>query len=236
MADLSKSFDPAAIAAASDAASSALAAASDAASKATAGLSKASDASSASIVAYSKASDASSAAAAPKNLYAKNATQQIISSSTTETTIFSATITGNTLGSTGAMKCRIAAEILNNNNSADYVTINIKYGATTLYSDSTKAITKSTNLIPVWIEFMLANQNATNAQVLNGLMVVGGQDAAATGVGSLNSDETVGTSPLCGTSAIDSTANQTLLVTVTLTSADTDLTWTTNWCALEKWI
>lgn len=90
MADLSTSFDPAAIAVASDAASSALAAASDAgskatgvsdaassalaaasdaASKATAALSKASDASSAAIVAYSKASDASSAAAdkAPKD-------------------------------------------------------------------------------------------------------------------------------------------------------------------------
>lgn len=234
MADLSVSFDPDDIAAASDAASSALAAASDAASKATVGTSKASDASSAAIVAYSKASDASSAAQAGP-LYARNATQQIISNSNTETTIFSAAIAGGAITSTGMVRCRINATYVNNVDSTKTVTIKIKYGSTTLYGDTTPGLLYGTGSRPIWIEFILANQNATNSQILNGLIMFGLISEAVTGTGTLNTDEIVSVDPLNGVSSEDSTGTLNLVVTIQHSSASASITWTTNWVSLERW-
>lgn len=234
MGDLSTSFNPADIAVASDAASSAMAAASDAASKAGLTQSKASDASSAAVVAYSKASDASSAAAII-SLYAKNATQQVVVNDATEQTIFSATITGGSMTSTGMVKCRIAAQILNNSGATKTVTIKVKYGATTLYGDVTAAFGTGTAVRAFWMEFILANQNSTSAQIVNGLIVFGYLEQAATGIGDLTTDEIGALTPFNGTATEDSTGDKTLAVTIQFSAAHANTSWTTNWVSLERW-
>lgn len=150
-----------------------------------------------------------------------------ISNSTTETTIFTGTISGGTLGSNNPVRIHLQGRLMNNTGSPAGFTINIKYGGTTMFSASTgNNIATSTN--PRWwnMDFDLEGDNATGAQRVGG--IVGGIGAAGTTPPLSGS---VGLSPatVAGTSAVDSTTNQTFSVTVTASTASTSMTWTTDY-------
>ena len=107
---------------------------------------------------------------------------------------------------------------VNSSGSSSTLTVRIKYGATTLYGDATQGFASGANTMAWVLDFTLG-ASATNAQRMNGRFEVSeNSQAATTGFGDLSiatgSKGGSMNSPLRGTSAIDSTAVQTLLVTI----------------------
>ncbi|MFA6161767.1 MAG: hypothetical protein WC766_06425 [Patescibacteria group bacterium] len=122
-----------------------------------------------------------------------------------EQTMFSVTIPGGTLGTTGGVRCKLFIDTWNNNGNGSH-TLRCKYGATTLV----------TITFPIdaggspkgYVEFILAADGATNAQKgvvishfeVDHLTMNATQGKYSFGAGN-------------GTSAEDSTADKTLAVT-----------------------
>ncbi len=136
-------------------------------------------------------------------------------SSVTETTWASWVIPANTLGSSGAVRFEIVADILNNTGAGDTFTLRIKYGATTMFADLTVGFGTDAARRPVRLLCTLAADGATNAQILSGTLITGPLTATTSGTGDLiGTLAGAGGLAIGGTSAEDSTAAKTLAVTV----------------------
>lgn len=135
----------------------------------------------------------------------------ICKSSTAEATLCSFTVPANTLGSTGKVTLEIHGDLFVN--SANTFTLKIKFGGTTYYQKSS-AFTASAVRRPILWRIHLSAKNATNAQALIGEMAMGYAFTATTGVGDWG--EFNGRhATVANDCAIDSTAAQTLAVTLT---------------------
>jgi hypothetical protein len=162
-----------------------------------------------------------------------------------ETTMYSFSVPGNTLGTTQAITFTCFGDYLNNTGITPTFTLRIKYGATTLYQDDTGVIRSDPNRRPFYMNMTLANQNATNSQVLGGCFQLQETDGATTGIGDLGSANAsslnwgafnwgAGTwgatsalftanTPVYSTSAEDSTSAKTFAVTIQHSTADPSL-------------
>jgi hypothetical protein len=78
-------------------------------------------------------------------------------------------IPGNTLGPAGAVRVTILCDYLNNSGANRACTIRIKFGGTVFYGDNATGIVSSANRYPVPISFILANLNATNSNLIQGI-------------------------------------------------------------------
>jgi hypothetical protein len=140
---------------------------------------------------------------------------------TTENTVFTTTVTGGRLSTNGLLRFRTPFNMVNGATGGTY-TIRLKYGGSTL---STIVITKSAigggvavNYNGV-LEGVIANNAATNSQNV-GFYLIGGNELPS---GGTNATGIYGsTIPADTTSAIDTTANQTLAVTVQKSGAGID--------------
>lgn len=163
-------------------------------------------------------------------LFTSGSTTPQIDNSAAETVIFTGTVPGGTLGTDGAIQVRLGCLVKNNVGTGQGYTIAIKYGGTTIYSDSTNAtvIGTSSTPRPLSIEFVLFADAATSAQRLVGTIgPLAAAQAATTGYGDLAATPAHFTYTYGGTATVDSTVNQTLEVTITLTAANADFEWTT---------
>lgn len=132
-----------------------------------------------------------------------------VNTTTTETTIYTYSVAGGTLGSTKALRLSMLADILNNIGGADNLTLRVKYGATTIFA-AVLAAGSTAARRGVSLSLTLSALNATNAQIAQGIVLM---DSAAGGVTGTAGDAT----PKIGTHAgvaEDSTAAKTLAVTV----------------------
>ena len=155
--------------------------------------------------------------------YSKNFTPTAISNSAAETTIFSVTIPGNTLGVLRGIRYFATAHMLVNSVLVNGATIRFKYGSTTLLTDATTlALSVGGNPYTMIFNTLLASANATNAQsfgytramdVLTATSNAGLATNSSTGYGYANED---------------STGNLDFKVTVQLTAADANLSFTTE--------
>lgn len=130
---------------------------------------------------------------------------------TTENTVFTTTITGGLLSTTGAIRVRTFFTVTSSATSGTY-TIRLKFGGSTL---STIVVTTdavgggvagtSCGMVEAWI----VNNAATNAQNVGFYLPMAPQDPESNRPSPYTS-----TQPADTTSAIDTTTNQTLLMTV----------------------
>jgi len=150
----------------------------------------------------------------------KDTTEVQVNNTTTETTAYTQSITGNLLGAFGMLRIKLFGKILNNSGGSANLTINLKYGATTIATLLKSIPADSTNLYGLLLEAFIANTGATNAQ--KGGFAVSGA--------SLNNGLNFGA---YGTATEDSTANKTLTITVTWGTANASLTFFKEAVAIE---
>lgn len=135
----------------------------------------------------------------------------------TETTVYSFTIPANTLGADGGLYFYLAGTYLNNSGAARNLTVNIKLGATTVFSDTYSSIAAS------------ASQRLFNL-VLLGLNATASSQKWGPGhayVGSAGDTGFAGASILAqlayATSAVNTAVNALFAVTVTHSAASASL-------------
>jgi hypothetical protein len=143
--------------------------------------------------------------------------------------VWSWTITGGTLGSTGGIYGVCAGSSLDNVGSNQNQTWKIKYGGTIMVASSAFAISNSATAEPTLIHFVLYGAGATNSQTMWAEVEVGG--VCASGSMCAFQDNSSGTTLYgVGTAAVDSTASQTLLVSLTQGSSSASMSFTPQQC------
>ena len=140
-------------------------------------------------------------------------------SSSTEFTMLTYTVPGNTLGSNGLLRVSISGYVLQNQATATDFTFKIKFGGTIIYHATIPAKAQSAINSPFQLEFNIGNKNATNSQGMSGhiMMQDNGQTSLTVGEGEIDTDELISNGNFraaTGASAKDTTADQILLVTM----------------------
>lgn len=153
-----------------------------------------------------------------------------VTNSAAETSLYSATITGNDIGSSGFLTVTLMGDYLYNNSAADTLRLRFKFGGSTHMDDAFSLDSSGfylANLRRPWkIVYTIWNAAATNSQwmfaELNyGSLVVGGAGAPANPVAGIGQLKT-GNSSMLGISsaaAVDTTAAQTVEITAQWSSA-----------------
>ena len=163
-----------------------------------------------------------------------NATQQImgdyvsqnLSNTTTETTVFSATIKAGQLALDRSVRVQYNGSITSLL-LPPTITVRVKFGGTTLTVLSGIALLASATAKPFSIDVFIANRGAANSQYLLATVTNPGAIALLTGLAVMEQAS--------ATAAIDTTVDQTLSITVQFGSAVSSTSLTTQYirAALE---
>jgi len=157
----------------------------------------------------------------------KVTTNVVVTNTVTEINIYSKSIDANSLSTNNALRLTIFGTHLENGVGSDTVTIRYKYGATTLITQIVATWTDGATANRQFIQFVLAGDAATNAQIARAWWI-GVIDGAG---GDINADiNKIGN----GTAAIDSTIAQNLVVSVQFANANANRTFTMEYAILEK--
>lgn len=157
-----------------------------------------------------------------------------VASTAAETTLYTVTVLGNSMGTNGSVEMYLEGDFLYNNNTADTVSIRVKWGGVTTVGSTFTAQSALSATRQSWALLVrLANRGATNAQslsaALSGGKTVTGTNLAGLGIFGRNA----GTDSLAGmmqnTAAIDTTVNQTLAVTVQWSASSANNSWRRRW-------
>jgi len=157
-------------------------------------------------------------------LLEKSGTTAGPNNSTAEVTLYSYVVKANLLGASRGLWCTIYGRFLLNSGTPT-VTIRIKFGASTLYSEVTASLATDADEAAFEISFILQN-TASNAQRLSGYAHLGNRVAATTGFGDLTTlDGAAGnigvSNPISGVDGtLDTTSDQTLDITAQLNVAN----------------
>ena len=131
------------------------------------------------------------------------------------------------------LRLSLICDYLNNSGTTKFFTIKVKYGATTLYSDTMNTITANASRAPLYLVFLLAANNATNAQVLGGYMNLADPGGAASGIGDFADDEIMAHTAVGGSATEDSTGALTLDITITHSESDANASFRRHVATLE---
>jgi hypothetical protein len=116
------------------------------------------------------------------------------------------------------------ADYLNNTGGNQSCTIRVKFGGTAFYGDVVSGIAANANRYPVPLTIVIANLNATNSNLLQGIAPSWGGGAPTTGsVAGLIGAITHGRFVTSTVQAIDTTVDQYLDVTATHGAANANL-------------
>lgn len=146
-----------------------------------------------------------------------------ITNSGAETTIYSTTILGNTLSTNRCLRVTVRGRYTNTTGSPRGGRPRLKYGGTTVIDLNSITLTDTITAGAMNMHFDLAANNATNAQL--GYVENLTQSTAAGNAGVQTT--------LRGTAAVDSTADQTLAITMTLSVGDPNLNYTRELVTVE---
>lgn len=148
----------------------------------------------------------------------RQVTQLDINTNSSLTTFYTFSVPANVLDTQKMLRLRLFGDYLSNGGGvASTLRVQVVFGGTTMYDETSTAMTVNASRKPFDFEFLLANQNATNVQVLGGTIGLGISGGATTGLGGMNTVITNATgfsTPVFGTAAVDTTANQTLTVSI----------------------
>ena len=150
-----------------------------------------------------------------------------------ETSIYSYSVVGGTLGATNTLHLLMDGDQLNNAGAGnDTVTLKIKYGATTMYSDTALYASNATRIS--WrMDIRLGNTTGTSAQYVSVQFLTSTRGGATTGNGDFNANGTQ-YAILSGTAAEDSTATKTFDVTIQHSLTDATVSWRRQYASLVK--
>lgn len=155
-------------------------------------------------------------------VYDRNTTGTVVSNTGTETSVYSKTIAGGQLSTNKYMRITMLGDYVNNSGSTSIFTIRVKYGGTTFttmsYSFNSGATHGATK-----VQADVLAKGATNTQEGFGSYWWGAGNTGGASGGIFGYDFTGHTGM-----AIDSTADQTLQITVQHSFTSSSTTWTTG--------
>ena len=143
-----------------------------------------------------------------------------INTTVTETSIYSFSVPGGTFSTNRMLRLNLICDYLNNSGTTKFFTFKVKYGGTTLYSDTMNTIAANASRTPLYIVLLLAANNATNAQVLGGYINLSDPGGATSGIGDFADDEIMAHTAIGGSATEDSTGALTFDVTITHSASD----------------
>jgi hypothetical protein len=162
----------------------------------------------------------------------RSTTQVDVVNTITETSLYSYSVPGNLLGTTGGLRLFVRGTHLNNSGSAANLAVKVKLGATTIFDTGNSSIGTAANRRQFWLVVTIMN-TATNAQdcEMHGHLSV----AAAPTTNAFWSDSTsYGRSPVgFGSTAEDTTTAKTLDVTITHGTAAATISFQKEMVVLE---
>ena len=167
----------------------------------------------------------------PHPLEAPTTAALTVTSTTTETTVYSVTVPANAMGTNGAVRMEMRGQFAHNNAAGDTITLRAKFGGVTFWElTSNLGNANSATANPWWLNIEVFNEGATNAQdaFLEGYVWSAAVAAnASSGIGGLitNGFDLAGASTITSM-AVDTTANQTLAFTVQWSASAAALQWT----------
>lgn len=127
-----------------------------------------------------------------------------VTNTASETDVFTISVAGNTLGSTGRLRLTLlGGKVKNGGGTDNAMTMRVKYGSTTVATISVPGVsTDNAATRPCDLEVDLWNDNATNAQICHARCVAGTNDGSGATIAIAR-----------GTASEDSTASKTFKVT-----------------------
>jgi hypothetical protein len=158
----------------------------------------------------------------PPRLDAVTATTEVVSS-LAETTVYTKSIPGGTLGVDRALRLTIIGDYLNNSGATQDLRVRVKYGATTIADANFNTIAGSASRKTFRMVYDLHAKGATNSQVGAGIFALDFVTAGSTPTTGLGTFQGSGLASGHNAVAIDSTADQNLVVTVTLSASSANL-------------
>ena len=162
----------------------------------------------------------------------RSATLLDVVNSAAETTLFSATIPANMLASDRSARLTLIGDYLNNSGANATLRVRAKFGATTLWDDTSANIATNATRRALTVDLLLANRGATNSQALGGRIDLSALPAT-TGLGDFAAASAVVGAVFSGTAAEDSTVAKTLAVTVQHSAANANLSVRRLYAVLE---
>lgn len=151
-----------------------------------------------------------------------NTTPTTDGNSSADTALYTYSVPGGTLSTNKGIVVVVTGTYKNNTGSTQTITVRAKYGGTTVCSKTTGTMASNAANGFFFIQFYLTAQNATNSQV--GYMNASFESGANV---STNIDDR-------GSSAIDSTLAQNLVISVQHSAANANLTLTKNFANTEQ--
>ncbi len=163
----------------------------------------------------------------------KIASELNIVSSVTETDLLAYSVPASTLGTDKVIRVSIKASYLNNSGSDRTFTLKIKYGATTMYSSATPALTTSATRRVVRIDFLLFAKNLVTSQGMSGSVKIGDDTAATVGLGDL-AGGAASSQEISGIDAAENSAvGKTLSCTITHSFSASTVSFKRNYALIE---
>lgn len=169
----------------------------------------------------------------PVILLDKSYTTLTIASSNAENAIFTNTIPANYMGPDGAVRVRIFGTILNNTGNNRTVRIRLKFGGTTLYDDTSGNLGSTANARAFWIEILVMNAGATNAQKLTGFLTISSNGAPTVGNGEVTTTNSLNSTIYGIAGSTDTTADAVISVTNQFSASSANLVWKTEGYTVE---
>ena len=160
-------------------------------------------------------------------------TEQDVVNTVTETDILNYSVAGGTLGTDKAIRVTIHADHLNNSGGTSGMTFKVKYGATTMYQDTTGSFSANASRRSVNIQFTLFAKNSATSQGVAGSMNFGIVGGATTGVGDLGTTDLQTTQFVGANAAENSAVAKTLSLTVTHANAASTISFRRLYAVVE---
>lgn len=154
-----------------------------------------------------------------------------IVSTAAETTLYTFTVPGGALGSTRGLKLDMVGDYLNNSAATKSMRFRVKYGATTLWDSTTALLAVSANRA-AWQMTVILGELISGTQQMGGWFGLSSQTLPTAGQGDINTAPLIPMRPIAGSSAIDSTVDQTFIVTLQHSGADVNTSLQREWAAL----
>lgn len=153
-------------------------------------------------------------------LDAKTSATTVVST-TTETTLYSYSVPGNVMATSGRVYMSVAGDILKN--FAGNLTFRVKFGGTTIYDSGASTFASASQRRGFALDVMLCNLGATNSQGGDVRLLIGpSTPAVTTGTGQIIGSPFGGVGRLTP-GVIDTTSSRTLEVTVQWSVSDPSL-------------
>jgi hypothetical protein len=142
------------------------------------------------------------------------------------TALLSQSIPGNIMGANGALLVIVKGYYLQNSGAPRGLTLEVIFGGTTMWGDNSGAtfFTATATRYPFYMQFLLANEGATNSQRVSGQVNIGTAVAGSVaGQGTLGSVALSVVTSFTGVAAVDTTSAKTLSVSAQHSAANASL-------------